>query len=59
MVLLPASYQKYLKEGLEALPRNLIADRAKKESLILRNNIVMVYVPPKLETRQFCLANLW
>ena len=33
MVLLPTSFQKLLKKQVEALPRKLIADRAKKELL--------------------------
>jgi len=33
MVLLPMEFHKLLKKGVEALPRKLIADRAKKEFL--------------------------
>ena len=33
LTLLPASFQDKVKVGVQALPRNLIADRARKEQL--------------------------
>lgn len=38
MVFLPSDFKAFMREGLEALPRNLLTDRTKKEFLDIVNN---------------------
>ena len=38
MVFLPSDFKAFMREELEALPRNLITDRTKKEFLDIVNN---------------------